>query len=107
MTPARLIAAALLLATTLPLGATAGPSIACPAKISTTPDGWRRVASPFGRQRPLTAYAVMPTDASTMLATDGTSVLRTRNAGCTWTSLYTLPAQPSAEFPFSAGSADV
>lgn len=107
MTPARTIAAALLAVAALPVGATADPSAACPAQVSTTADGWRRVAAPrftSGQLAVITAYAVAPHSPTTMLVTNGAAVLRTRDGGCTWTGIFTLPRTPSAEFPFTAAA---
>lgn len=43
------------------------------------------------------AHAVAPLDPSVWFATNGRSVVRTENAGCSWSTVYTLPTLPGPE----------
>ena len=72
---------------------------------------WEAVRAPRFAQRTLgagpevTAYAVHPYRPSRRFATNGTSVERTDDGGCTWREVHVLPDAPSDEDPQSvAGS---
>jgi hypothetical protein len=65
---------------------------------------WTRRAAPStpsGRDR-ITAHAVNPTDPTHHLITDGVSILRSTDDGCTWESTFTLPDEPTPTLPTSA-----
>lgn len=105
----RITLVALVAAAGLPAGADAAPSGACPARVTTTRDGWRRVASPSFAVggRGLTSYAVVPDDPGAYFATNGLAVSRTTDGGCTWRSVYTLPASPEPDQPFAQSNATI
>ena len=99
----RIAVVAMVAAAGLPVGADAAPAGACPTRVTTTRDGWRRIAAPSfaAGGRGLSSYAVVPDDPGTYLATNGLSVSRSADGGCTWRPVYTLPASPEAEHPFT------
>lgn len=96
----RAVLLALVAGTALPaLTAVAAPaSVTCPG-MRTTPDGWRRAGAPTAN-----AYAVRPDDPDVLLTTDGSSVSRSGDGGCTWAKTFTIPAMPSAGYPFGPSS---
>ncbi|HVF03238.1 MAG TPA: hypothetical protein VNA20_00220 [Frankiaceae bacterium] len=89
-------ALALLGAALVPAGAEAAPA-GCGGRITTTRDGWQRVAAPaFARGgRAVTAFAVGPEDARTLLATNGTAIAHSTDGGCRWRDAYALPDAPA------------
>jgi hypothetical protein len=60
-------------------------------------------ATPSGRDR-ITAHAVDPADPTRHLITDGVSVLRTTDDGCTWEPTFTLPDEPGTDLAASAAT---
>ena len=68
---------------------------------------WEAVRGPTFTQRPLgqgqqiTAYVVDPDQPARRWATNGTSVERSDDGGCTWREVHVLPAAPSDEDPQS------
>ena len=88
----------------------AAPTCAEPGAVSRL-GSWAAVRTPEFEQRPLgqgqdvTSYVVSPHDQRRVFVTNGTSVLRSLDAGCTWTEVYVLPAVATDEEPLSvAGS---
>jgi hypothetical protein len=75
----------------------------------TQPGGWVRAAAPqfpSGAQQ-LASYAVAPLHPQTMYVTNGAVVERTTDGGCSWAMAFTVPATPTASFPFSSATAKV
>ncbi len=67
--------------------------------------GPRFVERPLGGQQDVAAYVVSPHDQRRVFATNGTSIVGSTDAGCTWRELYVLPDVPTDENPLSvAGS---
>jgi len=62
----------------------------CPGVLHT--GSTTRIASPNGK--PLSAYGVDPTNPKRMFVSDGGTIQRTRDGGCSWTTVYTAPALP-------------
>lgn len=113
-------AAALTAAAGLVLSATAGaasqdpdagrlpdaPRCADPGTVSRI-GAWASVRSPRFEQRPLgqgqdvTSYVVSPHDQRRVFVTNGTSILRSLDAGCTWVEVYVLPPVATDEEPLS------
>ena len=54
---------------------------------------------PLGAGQDITAYAVAPYAPERRWVTNGTSVERTDDGGCTWREVHVLPATPSDEDP--------
>jgi hypothetical protein len=99
---------AVVLAATVLLGAPAGAAAAgsttCPVEVEGSVGTWVRraaPATPSGLER-ITAHAVDPQDGRRHLVTDGLSILRTADDGCTWEPTFTLPAEVTATLPASA-----
>lgn len=87
----RLAVLGLIGATLVPVGGTAGAA-ECGGRITTTRDGWRRVAGPsFGNGNDqVRAFAVAPHDPRVLLVTSGAEILRSADGGCRWSSAYAL-----------------
>lgn len=74
---------------------------------STRVGAWASVAAPDFAEQPLgqgqdvVSSVVSPHDARRVLVTNGTSVLRSTDAGCTWQEVYVLPAVRTDEQPLS------
>ncbi len=63
------------------------------------------VERPLGGGQSITAYVVSPHDQRRVFATNGTSIVGSADAGCTWSERYVLPDVPTDEDPLSvAGS---
>lgn len=109
LSPARALLAAALLAAAVPTHAGAAPTGACPDRVTSTADGWTRVEGPrfaVGLTR-ITAYAVASDAKKTTIVTNGSTVMRTTDGGCSWGSVFTVPETPSAEYPFDRDSATI
>lgn len=63
--------------------------------------GPRFVERPLGGGQAITAYVVSPHDQDRVFATNGTSIVGSTDAGCTWRELYVLPDVPTDENPMS------
>jgi hypothetical protein len=95
-------------------GADALPPTRCAdgSAVSRTGD-WEAVRGPAftvrpgGRGQAVTAYAVHPVRPQVRFATNGTSVERTDDAGCTWREVYALPDVPSEEDTLAVATAEV
>jgi hypothetical protein len=99
--------AVVLVATVLldaPAGSAAAGSTTCPVEVEGNVGIWVRrpaPATPSGLER-ITAHAVDPQDGRRHLVTDGLSILRTADDGCTWEPTFTLPKEVTATLPASA-----
>lgn len=68
---------------------------------------WAGVRTPEFAERPLgqgqsvVSYVVSPHDSRRVFVTNGTSVLRSLDSGCTWTEIYVLPELKTDEEPLS------
>ncbi|HVE75035.1 MAG TPA: hypothetical protein VNA30_08150 [Mycobacteriales bacterium] len=62
---------------------------------------------PGGRGQQITAYAVHPATPERRFVTNGTSVERSDDAGCTWREVYALPDVPTDEDSLSAATSEV
>ncbi len=75
--------------------------------VVTRTGAWAAVRTPEFVQRPLgqgqdvTSYVVSPHDQRRVFVTNGTSILGSLDAGCTWRELYVLPAVATDEEPLS------
>ena len=115
----RLVAAAAALAVAGPLGLLAAlgapptPTRCADASAVTRAGDWEAVRGPSftvrpgGRGQAITAFAVHPTEPRTRYATNGTSVERSDDGGCTWREVYALPDVPSEEDTLAASTAEV
>lgn len=63
--------------------------------------GPRFVERPLGGDQTIAAYVVSPHDQDRVFATNGTSIVGSTDAGCTWRELYVLPDVPTDENPMS------
>ena len=102
--PVRLLAAAALLCAAVPVSVSAAP-LCDPGAL--LPSGWRRIAAPHfsaGEQK-ITTYAVASDASKTMLVTNGVTIARSGDGGCSWSTVLTVPATPTATFPFSRETA--
>ncbi|HVF03239.1 MAG TPA: sialidase family protein [Frankiaceae bacterium] len=63
----------------------------CGGRITTTRDGWQRVAAPAfdDGSDEVTAFAVAPHDPRTMFVTNGSVIRRSGDGGCRWTQTFT------------------
>ena len=74
---------------------------------------WELVRGPAFLRRPgggggeITAFAVHPVRPQTRFVTNGTSVERTDDGGCTWREVYALPDVPSEEDTLAVATAEV
>ena len=74
---------------------------------------WDAIAAPPFRARSggaddaLSSYAVDPYDPARMYATNGTTVARSLDAGCTWTEVFSLEAGPGSDGAPAAGAARI
>jgi hypothetical protein len=104
-----LLVAVLVVAAFLHVPAGAAPtdgSATCPVEVEGRVGTWVRRAAPTtpsGLDR-ITAHAVDPRDGRRHLVTDGLSILRTVDDGCTWDPTFSLPAEVTATFPASAAT---
>ena len=86
----------------------ASPTCSEPGLV-TRVGAWASVRTPVFTEQPLgqgqdvTSYVVSPHDQRRVFVTNGTSVLRTLDAGCTWTESYVLPTVKTDEQPLSVG----
>lgn len=115
----RLAAAAAVVALAGPLalvsfGQDALPATRCADRAAVERLGdWEAVRGPAFVQRPagqgqdVTAYAVHPVRPQVRFATNGTSVERTDDGGCTWREVYALPDVPSEEDTLAAATSEV
>lgn len=62
---------------------------------------------PGGRGAAVSTFAVHPSSPATRYATNGTSVERTDDGGCTWREVYVLPAVPSEEDTLAVATAQI
>ena len=94
----------------------AGLAVAAPSSHSSACDGkitangmWLRIAAPtFGPgNQTITAFAVDRNSPAAALVTNGVVIERTEDSGCHWTAVFTVPAAPTASFPFSAQTASI
>ena len=69
------------------------------------PPAFRAVAG--GRGQALTEIAVHPSRPQTRYASNGTTVERTDDGGCTWREVYALPEVPTEEDTLSAATSEV
>lgn len=75
--------------------------------VVTRSGAWAAVRTPRFEERPLgqgqdvVSYVVSPHDQRRVFVTNGTSVLRSLDAGCTWTEVYVLPEVKTDEQPLS------
>lgn len=116
---ARLLVLAAVSAVAGPLALLAGaadslPMTRCADSSTVTRAGdWEAVRAPAFALRPgghgadVTAFAVHPARPATRFATNGTSVERTDDAGCTWREVYALPQVPSEEDSLAVATAQV
>jgi hypothetical protein len=72
---------------------------------SVRPPAFRAVAG--GRGSAVTEIAVHPSRPQTRYASNGTTVERTDDGGCTWREVYALPEVPSEEDTLSAATSEV
>lgn len=56
---------------------------------------------------PISAFAVDGADPSRQYATNGTELKGSRDGGCSWQTLFTLPSQPQAPSPLTRGTAAI
>lgn len=59
---------------------------------------WSSIRTPAS----VNAFGLLPGAPGGIVVTDGRTVYATRDGGCSWGLLLTVPAVPSAEFPFAA-----
>ncbi len=94
----------------VPVAGAAPPDVACsvPGQVVVEPDGWTRIRAP---QFPfpdgfeaLSDYAVDPIAPNRMFVTNGRTVLRSIDGGCTWSQAYRIDDLPSEQFPFVAAT---
>jgi hypothetical protein len=117
--PRRLAVALAVLGLAGPLALVAAGADALPATrcaqagaVSRTGD-WEAVRGPAfttrpgGRGQAVTTYAVHPVRPQVRFATNGTSVERTDDGGCTWREVYALPDVPSEEDTLAVATAEV
>lgn len=95
-------------------GADALPPTRCTDRSAVTRVGdWEAVRSPAfttrpgGRGQAVTAIAVHPSRPATRYATNGTSVERTDDGGCTWREVYALPDVPTEEDTLAVATSEV
>jgi len=94
-------AAASVLATLAGLVLLGAPGVAATGCPGVAADGrWTTIAKPPDAGQ-LTSHAADRFDASRLLVTDGVSLWATGDGGCSWETLFSLPAEPSAERPFA------
>ena len=62
---------------------------------------------PGGRGAAVSTFAVHPSSPATRFATNGTSVERTDDGGCSWREVYVLPAVPSEEDTLAVATAQI
>ncbi|TAL21666.1 MAG: hypothetical protein EPN99_07170 [Frankiales bacterium] len=62
---------------------------------------------PGGRGATVTTFAVHPAQPATRFATNGTSVERTDDGGCSWREVYALPDVPTEEDTLAVATAQV
>ncbi|MCA1823225.1 MAG: hypothetical protein LC640_02950, partial [Frankia sp.] len=95
---ALLVAVAALVA---PFVSVSSADAACAAAVRTRVDGWDEIRAPVfpGGARALVDFAVVPSAPSLLFATDGQVVMRSTDAGCTWTESFTPGALTSEPLP--------
>ena len=57
-----------------------------------------------GAGQELSTYAVDPLDPRRVFVTNGTSVMKSLDGGCTWTEIFALPETPDDVIPFAAST---
>jgi hypothetical protein len=108
----RAVMAAAALLVGLQLTATAAPPPAtheCGGRVHVTQGAlgtWRIAAAPAftSGAGQVSTHAVDPVDTSTWYASNGTAIAVSADAGCTWTTSFTLPATPSAQLPYTTST---
>ncbi len=99
----------LLLLTGLPTSAADVPSCSRPGAFSRVGD-WTSAKAPRfvertgGRGQDVTTYAVDPLSPKRGFVTNGTSLSVTRDGGCTWQEVFSLPETPDDVIPFTAAT---
>ena len=115
----RLVAVTAVLAVAGPLAVLAAAGDA-PAPTRCAEDGaitrigsWEAVRAPAftvrpgGRGAAIATFAVHPSQPTTRFATNGTSVERTDDGGCSWREVYALPDVPSEEDTLAVATAQI
>ena len=116
----RLVAVAAVAVVSGPLALLASATGEAPAMTRCAEDGvvsrigdWESVRAPAftlrpgGRGAALSTFAVHPAHPGTRFATNGTSVERTDDGGCSWREVYALPAVPSDEDTLAVATAQI
>jgi hypothetical protein len=62
--------------------------------------------TPSGRNE-ITAHAVHPADPTRHLVTDGISILRTEDDGCSWDVAFSIPSDATLEMPIDTGTSRI
>ncbi len=96
----------------LPTSAADLPECARPGAFGRVGD-WTSAKAPRfvertgGRAQDVTTYAVDPLTPRRVFVTNGTSISLTRDGGCTWQEVFSLPETPDDVTPFTAASTTI
>lgn len=85
------------------MSVTTGPARAASCSAHHHDGPWARVDAPLE----VDAIAADPLDPDRVLATDGTSIVRTLDGGCSWSTVWELPTVPSDEVPAAKGTSRI
>lgn len=93
-------------------GSAAAPSpfpCSVPGQITPHPVAWHSIKGPGFPAGPqvIASYAVEPLRPTHLYVTNGVSVMRTADTGCTWHEAYTLPAAGTAGANVSAADSEI
>jgi photosystem II stability/assembly factor-like uncharacterized protein len=78
------------------------------ANLTSLGGGWGRIPTPITPGvGSLGGYAVDPFSPRRIYVSDGESIVRTTDGGCTWTQVVALKLTPPGRYPFLAGSSNV
>lgn len=105
----RALTAALAISLVLaPLSLTASAQTTC---TGVSQEGaWRSIGAPeypAGPPRAITEFAVDPFAANVIFATNGTSLMKTDDGGCSWDAQLVLDTLPTLDIPFSGANAQI